>query len=108
MFEAMTNTLALSGGVFQQDSHLPHRYAASSKLETIDAGTNSVGFAGATRAPRVHDQIINSEQKRTFDFFAKRLTGLLQHHVIGRGKVDEIVAVNSYGREFGSAASRLK
>jgi hypothetical protein len=53
-------------------------------------------------------EIIDAQEQRALDFLSKRFTRFLQHHVIGSGKIDEVIAVNQHGRDLCLPASFAK
>src|SRR5688500_15590393 len=56
MFEAVTDTVALSGSVFQQDAKRAELQPFARDLQTFRAERNAIGFAGATRTSGMHDR----------------------------------------------------
>src|SRR5678815_644160 len=74
MLKTMSDAVALSGGVFEQDAELRARtraelHALARDLQTLRAERDAVGLARAARTARMHHQIIDAEQQRTLHFF---------------------------------------
>ena len=86
----------------------PNSQSFARDLQTLRAQCDTVSFARATRTARMDHQIINAEQQCALNFFAKRLTRFLQHHIIRGREVHEIVAVNQDRREFRELARLSK
>ena len=96
MFEAIADACTLACGVFQQNAQPPEIETSAGDLQTTGAGFYPIGGAGAARAARVHYEIVRPEQNRALDLFAKRGARFLQDRFLGRGEIDQIVAVNCY------------
>lgn len=108
MLEAMPDTLALARRVLQQNSQLAQTQTTTCDLNARGASANTIRFAGATRAAGMDHQIIDAQQNRALNFFAKRRARLLQHQVISGRQVYQVVAMDHDGIEFRSSSYLLE
>src|SRR5687767_8467306 len=100
MLEPMPDAFPLSRRVLQQNSELPQVKTTTGELDTVAASAYAVGLTSSTRATRVNHQIVDAQQKRPLNFFAKGGARLLQHQVVRRSEVYEVVAVNRNRRDL--------
>ena len=62
MFEAMTDAVALSGSVLQEDAKLVELQPLARDLQTLRAERDAISLTRATRTSGMHDEIIDAKQ----------------------------------------------
>jgi hypothetical protein len=97
MLETMSDAVALPGSVFQEDFEFAKLQSLACDLQTRRAQTDPIRFTRTTRTSRMQDKVIDTQQQRSLDFFAKRRARFLQKHVVYSGKVHEVIAVDQNG-----------
>jgi hypothetical protein len=100
MFESMADAITLARRVFKKNFQLAELQPFARDLQTRRAQRDAVSFTSTARASRMDHEVIDTEQQRSLNFFTKRSTRLLQHHVVGSGEIDEVVAVNEDRRDL--------
>ena len=78
MFKAMTDAFSLASRVFQENAQLSKLQTFAGDFQTARAGLYSVGFARSARAAGMHDYVIDAQQNRALNFFAKGRDRLFQ------------------------------
>jgi len=95
MLETMPNTFALPGRVLQQNAELAEIQTSTSDLDARRASANAVGFTRAARATRMNDEIIDTQENRPHNFLPKRHARFLQHQLISRREIYQVVAMDN-------------
>src|SRR2546425_10416136 len=78
MLEAMTDTFTLAGSVFKENAQLSKLQTLAGDFQTSRTRFYSVGFARSARAAGMHDYVIDAQQNRALNFFAKGRDRLFQ------------------------------
>ena len=73
MFEAMADTLALTGSVLEQDPQLSETQTFAGQLQTEGANLERVGFRTTTRTAGMYDEIIDTECDCPLNLLTKRI-----------------------------------
>src|SRR2546423_12006879 len=88
MFETMADAFALAGSVLKQDLQLAETQTFAGYLKTERANLQRIFFRTAARAAGMHDEVIDPERYRAFDFFTKRFNRLQQNDFGSRVQID--------------------
>src|SRR5215216_6533473 len=72
VLEAVTDAVALPGRVLQKNAQRAKLQSLARDLQTCRAQPDTISFARAARASRMHYEVINTEQQCPLDFFTKR------------------------------------
>ena len=71
MLETMADAFTLSGSILKQNLQLAETQAFACHLKTERTNLQRIFFRTAARAAGMHDEVIDTEGDRSFDFFTK-------------------------------------
>src|ERR1700730_5231696 len=89
MFKAMADTVALTRRVLEQNTKRTQPQSLAGYFQTFGALRNTISFARASRTTRMNDQIIDAQQDRPLNFFAKGGPRFFEHSLIRSREVNQ-------------------
>src|ERR1700738_1802162 len=94
MLEAMPDTISLARRILQQNAKRTELQSLASNFQALRTFRNTISFARAARTTRMNDQIIDAQQDRPLNFFAKGDTRFFEHGRVCSGEVHEVITMN--------------